>query len=153
MAFGCQSARSPRIRSLSLKAGPSQRHSLSLPPSLPPSPRSYPSLFPSLPRSHSPSRSPFLPHFLPNSLTFPCQVNILSGRYTRHGLPQGWEELTTRRGVAGSQLPVVVDAVRCKGKFIYFLCTPVASDNVALSLWNTLAMSGKWTFRQDKDCR
>ena len=59
-------------------------------------------------------------------------VDILSGRYLKHGPPEGFEEFAR-------SLPASVTKVDCKGKFIYALF-----DN-GYSLWNTLGMAGSWS--------
>ena len=61
-------------------------------------------------------------------------VEIISGRFASTP-PEGLDELARR-------LPLALEAVRCKGKFIYF---QMASN---VSLWSTLGMSGGWTLRR-----
>jgi len=60
-------------------------------------------------------------------------VDIVSGRYLEKP-PEGLAALRDR-------LPLGLEAVRCKGKFIYFLL----EDGV--SLWSMLGMSGGWSLR------
>lgn len=60
-------------------------------------------------------------------------VDIISGRYVERP-PEGLAALRDR-------LPLGLEAVRCKGKFIYFQL----EDSV--SLWSTLGMSGGWSLR------
>ena len=66
-------------------------------------------------------------------------VEVLSGRYVRHGAPEGLEEFS-------SLLPVTVSAISCKGKFIYF-----KAGN--WFIWNTLGMSGGWSRSEQKHSR
>ena len=44
-----------------------------------------------------------------------CKVNILSGRYNRHGPPIGWCDLEKLL----KQGPLKIIRVGCKGKFLY----------------------------------
>jgi len=62
------------------------------------------------------------------------------GRYTKHGPPDGHDELTT-------VLPQKVSSVSCKGKFIYMML-----EN-GWSIWNTLGMSGSWSRKMTKHSR
>jgi len=59
-------------------------------------------------------------------------VDILGGRYLKHGPPVGLEDFI-------SSLPATVIKVDCKGKFIYIIF-----DN-GYSMWNTLGMAGSWS--------
>ena len=82
-------------------------------------------------------------------------LNFVSGRYTRHGKPKGFEEfrktMTNFRCQAESEL-LQVDIVKewnAKGKFIYLVlddgCAKVAKDEDYLrSIWITLGMSGRF---------
>lgn len=63
-------------------------------------------------------------------------INILSGRYTRHGEPEGFSML---RAI----LPAKIVDVSCKGKFIYF----TFPDD--LFVFNTLGMTGSWCITSD----
>ena len=58
-------------------------------------------------------------------------VTVLSGRYTKKPINNinnpSW------------RLPLLLESVDCKGKFIYILF-----DN-GYSLWNTLGMAGSWS--------
>ena len=60
-------------------------------------------------------------------------VDVVSGRYAERP-PEGLAALRDR-------LPLALERVRCKGKFIYFELAGGAS------LWSTLGMSGGWTLR------
>ena len=73
------------------------------------------------------------------------KVEILSGRYTRHGLPEGYEDFCR------DALPAVISDVRCKGKFIYMLCEPRSGAHA--SIWVTLAMSGRFTLEEETHSR
>jgi formamidopyrimidine-DNA glycosylase len=57
-------------------------------------------------------------------------IKILGGRYVKK-TPDGIADFSTR-------LPVQIDSVGCKGKFIYFRVGNWA-------IWNTLGMSGTWS--------
>jgi formamidopyrimidine-DNA glycosylase len=59
-------------------------------------------------------------------------VQILSGRYVRHGPPAGWEDLS-------KQLPVSICSIRVRGKLIHIA---LASSHIL----STLGMSGWWSF-------
>lgn len=63
------------------------------------------------------------------------QITIRSGRYQRHGPPKGYAAVT-------KCLPVIIEAVGVKGKFIYL------SLSHDWYLWNTLGMSGQWILNQ-----
>ena len=66
-------------------------------------------------------------------------VTINSGRYVKHGPFEGYTLMK------GDKL--VIDAICCKGKFIYFKFTSGAS------LWCTLGMSGVWQKKETKHTR
>jgi formamidopyrimidine-DNA glycosylase len=57
---------------------------------------------------------------------------IISGRYDKE-IPYGY------KGFA-AKLPMAIDYVNCKGKFIYFQMA-----NPELSIWSTLGMTGGWS--------
>lgn len=61
-------------------------------------------------------------------------IKIHSGRYQRHGPPEGFNKIT---------FPCLLKSVHCKGKFIWF-----QFDN--FTMWNTLGMSGQWGFNKLK---
>lgn len=63
-------------------------------------------------------------------------INILGGRYKKHGPPVGWNKLK-------SELPLKIKKINCKGKFIWWEF--VDSE---ITLWNTLGMSG-WWYQED----
>lgn len=65
-------------------------------------------------------------------------ITIHSGRYQRHGPPTG---LVTLR----SHLPLQIQSVGVKGKFIYWLL------DGEWSVWNTLGMSGQWWLSGEPD--
>ena len=67
-------------------------------------------------------------------------IKILSGRYSRHGPPTGFNLITTLL----EKTPIKILEIGVKGKFIYW----VLDNNVYM--WNTLGMSGQWTTEQDK---
>ena len=66
------------------------------------------------------------------------QVNIKSGRYVKHANPTGYDNFIKK-------LPLKIEAVKCKGKFIYWLFKD--SD---FTMWNTLGMSGWWIKEKEK---
>lgn len=69
------------------------------------------------------------------------RAEILSGRYHPAGkAPASWDLLQ-------SSLPATVDAVRSKGKFIWWCLKPEEDEDGAshLSLWSTLGMTGMWS--------
>ena len=59
-------------------------------------------------------------------------VQVLSGRYVRHGLPAGWEDLS-------KQLPVSICDIRVCGKLIHM-------DLTSSHILSTLGMTGWWSF-------
>ena len=63
------------------------------------------------------------------------KVNIISGRYNRHGPPKGWIDLEAQL----KEGPLKIIKIGCKGKFLYWIF-----ENQS-SLWITLGMSGQWT--------
>lgn len=65
------------------------------------------------------------------------KVEIISGRYIRHGEPEGWNLLEEGD---------LFEEVGVKGKFIWF-----SLGNCYL--FNTLGMTGQWTSTLDKHCR
>jgi len=67
-------------------------------------------------------------------------INIISGRYEKHGTPQGYADLVER-------LPAKITDVQCKGKFIFMRL------NNRFSMWNTLGMSGFWSESKSKHAR
>ena len=67
-------------------------------------------------------------------------ITYLYGRYTKHGPPDGHNEISL-------VLPQDVSVVSCKGKFIYI---QLAND---WTIWNTLGMTGSWSSIQQKHSR
>jgi len=66
-------------------------------------------------------------------------VNVISGRYTKK-LPDGFDELM-------SFLPLKVNEVTVKGKFIYWLL------DKEISIWTTLGMTGNFKLQPSKHTR
>lgn len=64
-------------------------------------------------------------------------MNIVGGRYKRHGPPKNWEEFT-------SSLPIKLNKVYSKGKGIFF------DFNNDWTMYNTLGMTGQWSNSLDK---
>ena len=75
-------------------------------------------------------------------------VEVLSGRYHRRGDPVG---LSSLKG----KLPLPIESVCCKGKFIYFVLTDVKPEKKQrwTFIWNTLGMSGLWSKTKDEHSR
>ena len=67
-------------------------------------------------------------------------IEILSGRYLKHGPPDNFNNFA-------KSLPVKISDVACKGKFIYIIL-----EN-GTSVWNTLGMSGGWSSSPKKNSR
>ena len=67
-------------------------------------------------------------------------LNIIGGRYERHGPPAQWSNLV-------ESLPIKINSVCCKGKFIYF---DLGEESNKLYLTNTLGMSGSWKHEKTK---
>ena len=65
-------------------------------------------------------------------------IEIVSGRYKKHGPFSGYEKFKTN---------MLVDRVSCKGKFIFVLFEDTSS------LWSTLGMTGIWQNRETKHTR
>lgn len=63
-------------------------------------------------------------------------INILKGRYTK--------KIPKNLNAFKEKIPLSVDKVKTKGKFIYFL---LEKD---ISIWNTLGMSGYWSTKKVK---
>jgi len=75
--------------------------------------------------------------FLDTQIT---RVEIISGRYKRHGPFHGYESLV-------ASLPASVSDVSCKGKFMYIVLEDKSS------IWITLGMSGMWQNYRTKHTR
>ena len=67
-------------------------------------------------------------------------LHIIGGRYMRHGVPMQWSNLV-------ESLPIKINRVCCKGKFIYF---DLGEESNKLYLTNTLGMSGSWKHEKTK---
>ena len=52
-----------------------------------------------------------------------------------------------------SNLPMVVESVSCKGKFIYFTLAPVSNREVKFYILHSLMMTGCWQTRYDEQCK
>lgn len=64
-------------------------------------------------------------------------VKINSGRYTKK-LPTNYDKLK-------SMLPLVIKSVNCHGKFIWWEFIDNQGNDVDITLFNTLGMTGYWT--------
>lgn len=62
-------------------------------------------------------------------------IQIISGRYKNHSPPNGFSEKNYFFS------PEKINAVSCKGKFIWLSFR----NNPELSIWNTLGMTGSWS--------
>jgi len=60
------------------------------------------------------------------------EIKIISGRYIKHGKPEGLENFE-------KILPLKINEISCKGKFIYW-----TFENTNSNIWNTLGMTGSW---------
>ena len=69
--------------------------------------------------------------FKPSNAWYLSRITILSGRYHDKDIPN-FHELN-------KILPIALNSVNCKGKFIFF------SLDKSYSLWSTLGLSGGWT--------
>ena len=68
------------------------------------------------------------------------EIKIHSGRYSRHGSPEGYAEIS-------QHLPIYVSSVTSKGKFILITA---ANPLKNWYIWNTLGMSGSWKMERSK---
>lgn len=68
------------------------------------------------------------------------EIKIISGRYSRHGNPKGFDEFT-------QILPIKIKTVEFYGKLIIF---EFQKDNETWWCWNTLGMSGGWRTQEIK---
>jgi formamidopyrimidine-DNA glycosylase len=69
------------------------------------------------------------------------EINILSGRYSRHGNPPGFDEFI-------NNLPMKVDKVSFSGKLLIFYLKD--KNNKPWFIWNTLVLSGGWRIEHTK---
>ena len=78
----------------------------------------------------------YLTDFLNNNLKNKKldKITINSGRYKKHGPPKGFENFV-------KNLPLKIKSINCYGKFIWWELFD--SD---ITIWNTLGMSGWWTY-------
>lgn len=74
--------------------------------------------------------NPFIICFIITNIPTKTGASLISGRYKRDE-PQNWKEMI-------SKLPVKIEKIRCKGKFIYFQCGD-------FYIFNTLGLSGGWS--------
>lgn len=72
-------------------------------------------------------------------------IEVLSGRYAKHGDPSGLEDFR-------KMLPAKIRYVKCKGKFIYLGVSNDETQEVGY-VWNTLGMSGGWSLEETKHSR
>jgi len=66
-------------------------------------------------------------------------IKVLGGRYKKHGNPQGMNKFLSTLSEKTQ-----VKNISCKGKFIYW------EFSNGWFMWNTLGMSGGWTFEKEK---
>ena len=69
------------------------------------------------------------------------RLDIFSGRYLRHGPPEGWKEFTNE--LTDNAIKLI--SIASHGKFLYWKF----SNN--WYLWNTLGMSGQWSLQGEAD--
>jgi formamidopyrimidine-DNA glycosylase len=67
--------------------------------------------------------------------------NFVRGKYTDES-PEGFEEFS-------NELPMIVEGVYCKGKFIYFV---LFNDNGYFYIMHSLRMTGRWQKMSDNHC-
>lgn len=82
----------------------------------------------------------YLTNFLENNLKNKIlnKIIIKSGRYKKHGPPKGYDKLV-------KDLPLKVTSINCYGKFIWW-----EFEKTDLTMWNTLGMSGWWSFDSEQ---
>jgi len=68
------------------------------------------------------------------------KIDILSGRYKKHGPPKGWDAFT-------KDLPMKIQKVENKGKFIYMVMDDGNGDK---SIWITLGLTGELSDQKDE---
>jgi formamidopyrimidine-DNA glycosylase len=71
------------------------------------------------------------------------QINILGGRYSRT-LPTGWDLLI-------DNLPVQIDSIDSKGKFMWISTSSGTDDDTKIFIMNTLGLTGQWTDNPSKE--
>ena len=76
-------------------------------------------------------------------------IQFLSGRYVRHGPPDGYKEFLETLDLDGKKSEDVIEEWNAKGKFIYIVLNdgnkkPPNDDNFKRSIWITLGMSGRF---------
>lgn len=81
----------------------------------------------------------FLNDYLEN--TFITNWNFIGGKYAEES-PEGFEEFF-------SELPMMVEGVFCKGKFIYFV---LFNDTGYFYIMHSLRMTGRWQKMSDYYC-
>tara|TARA_B100000214_G_scaffold359731_1_gene321451 strand:+ start:274 stop:1080 length:807 start_codon:yes stop_codon:yes gene_type:complete len=67
-------------------------------------------------------------------------AEIISGRYQKHGLPDGFDQML-------DNLPVRIVGAGCHGKFIFIIL------DGGSSIWCTLGMTGTWSEKRGKHSR
>lgn len=67
-------------------------------------------------------------------------IEVLGGRYKKHGNPEGMSKFLK----IIEEEKVIINDISCKGKFIYW------EFSNGWYMWNTLGMSGGWTFKNEK---
>lgn len=68
-------------------------------------------------------------------------INILNGRYKKHGPFENYEKLK-------QHLPIKLSDVKTKGKFLYMIFSSVSHQN-KFYLFSTLGLSGGWIYKKN----
>ena len=76
------------------------------------------------------------------------RADILSGRYSGSGQVAGRGSPPERWSMLQDALPLTIDSVHSKGKFIYWLL-----ESPTISLWSTLGMTGAWSLMPSEHAR
>jgi formamidopyrimidine-DNA glycosylase len=81
-------------------------------------------------------------------------IKFVSGRYTKHGRPGGFQDFATTMTPSSSELIDTVEEWNCKGKFIYLVLdeggkhTDKNNTDFCRSIWVTLGMTGQFVNEQ-----
>jgi formamidopyrimidine-DNA glycosylase len=70
------------------------------------------------------------------------EINILNGRYKKHGPFENYEKLK-------HNLPIKLLDVKTKGKFLYMIFTTTHTSVSKIYLFSTLGLSGGWIYKKN----